>query len=132
MNRELYNKEFDIPETYLNYLTNFRDEKTIQNLLEKKKITYQLLKKLKHRMEVGGEKQQLGGDQFLSWINQTLNSNRSSIETMKDVRSITALDNQYNKTHNKIDLTTLNRPSKEHGNKLKEDVERINELIKII
>lgn len=131
MNSKLYNREFDIPETYLNYLRNFAQEKTISNLIEKKKITYSLLKKLKHRME-HGEKQQLGGDQFLGWINQVLNSNRSSIETMKDARSITSLDNQYITNHEKNDLSTINRPSKDHGNKLKEDISRINELIKIL
>jgi hypothetical protein len=80
------------------------------------------------------EKNVLGGDIFYNWINQTLQIDRSGLDVSKDAKLEAGVTNSHIKPHEKDDLRTMNRPSKEHGKsiddiKITESLKRINDLI---
>ncbi len=110
MNKDLYGKEYEIPSDILRNLNKFKDEKTISNIINKKKISYSLLKRLKNRME-NGELDNLGGNDFRNWVEQQLGEDRRSIHTSKDVKRKSGIANAFIKPHSKDDLV---RPSKRH------------------
>ena len=110
MNKDLYGKEYEIPSNILKNLNKFKDEKTISNIINKKKISYSLLKRLKNRME-NGELDNLGGNDFRNWVEQQLGEDRRSIHKSKDVKRKSGIANAFIKPHSKDDLV---RPSKRH------------------
>ena len=110
MNKDLYGKEYEIPSNILKNLNKFKGEKTISNIINKKKISYSLLKRLKNRME-NGELDNLGGNDFRNWVEQQLGEDRRSINTSKDVKRKSGIANAFIKPHSKDDLV---RPSKRH------------------
>ena len=110
MNKDLYGKEYEIPSNILKNLNKFKGEKTISNIINKKKISYSLLKRLKNRME-NGELDNLGGNDFRNWVEQQLGEDRRSIHTSKDVKRKSGIANAFIKPHSKDDLV---RPSKRH------------------
>jgi hypothetical protein len=110
VNKDLYGKEYEIPSNILKNLNRFKDEKTISNIINKKKISYSLLKRLKNRME-NGELDNLGGNDFRNWVEQQLGEDRRSIHKSKDVKRKSGIANAFIKPHSKDDLV---RPSKRH------------------
>lgn len=136
MNKDLYGKQYQIPNHTLEHLKKYETNETIGNLLSTGYVSYSLLKKMKHRME-NGEKDNLGGDHMLGWVNHMLNSDRSSLEKSKKIKSDTGMPNAYNKPHSRSDtknLNSLNRPSKNHHDfssdlKITESLKRINEIM---
>jgi hypothetical protein len=110
VNKDLYGKEYEIPSNILKNLNKFKDEKTISNIINKKKISYSLLKRLKNRME-NGELDNLGGNDFRNWVEQQLGEDRRSIHKSKDVKRKSGIANAFIKPHSKDDLV---RPSKRH------------------
>lgn len=110
MNKDLYGKEYEIPSDILRNLNNFKGEKTIANLINDKKISYSLLKRIKNRME-NGEVENLGGETFKSWVEQKLGEDRRAIKTSKKVKRKSGVANAFIKPHSKDDLL---RPSKRH------------------
>lgn len=110
MNKDLYGKEYEIPSNILKNLNKFKGEKTISNIINKKKISYSLLKKLKNRME-NGELDNLGGADFKNWVEQQLGEDRRSIHKSKDVKRKSGVANAFLKPHSKDDLV---RPSQRH------------------
>lgn len=136
MNKDLYGKEYSIPKHISDHLQNFSNAETIGNILSKGNISYSLLKKLKHRIE-NGEKDSLGGDKMLTWVTDTLNSDRSSLENSKTAKKESGLPNSFNSSPKDNDtkgLANLNRPSQSHHShnddiKITESLKRINEII---
>lgn len=133
MNKDLYGKNYPIPENILKHLERYNQNETIRNLLSSKQISYSLIKKCLHRME-NNEKDILGGDVFYNWLKQTLNSDRNSLNLSKDIKADIGMHNTHIKQHSKDNITTLNRPSKSHGRtndelKINENLKRINQLI---
>jgi hypothetical protein len=110
VNKDLYGKEYEIPSNILKNLNKFKGEKTISNIINKKKISYSLLKRLKNRME-NGELDNLGGNDFRNWVEQQLGEDRRSINTSKDVKRKSGIANAFIKPHSKDDLV---RPSQKH------------------
>ena len=110
MNKDLYGKEYEIPSIILKNLDNFKGEQTIKNLINSKKISYSLLKRIKNRME-NGEIDNLGGQNFKNWVEQKLGEDRRGIETSKKVKRKSGVSNAFIKPHSKDDLV---RPSKKH------------------
>jgi hypothetical protein len=94
VNKDLYNKIYTVPQNILNNLRKYSGNEIIDNILSRKTVTYQNLKKIKHKME-NGETEQLGGNQFLTWVNQSLNSDRSSIDLTKRNKMETGMENAY-------------------------------------
>ena len=110
MNKDLYGKEYEVPSDVLENLNSFRGEKTIENIINNKKISYSLLKRLKNRME-NGEIDNLGGENFKNWVEQKLGEDRRAIKTSKKVKRKSGVANAFIKPHSKDDLV---RPSKRH------------------
>ena len=110
MNKDLYGKEYEIPSDILRNLNKFKDEKTIANLISKKKISYSLLKRIKNRMD-SGELDNLGGQNFKNWVEQKLGEDRRAIKTSKKVKRKSGVANAFLKPHSKDDLV---RPSQRH------------------
>ena len=127
MNKDLYGKEYEVPTNILNNLKTFGGEKTINNILNSKKISYSNLKRIKNRMQNPEEKEKLGGDTFLKFIDTLLSSERGKKERSKQHKSeYGGLSNQFRKAHTnntgkidtKQDLAVL------------ENLKQINDLIK--
>jgi hypothetical protein len=110
VNKDLYGKEYEIPSDILKNLDKFKGEQTIKNLINSKKISYSLLKRIKNRME-NGEIDNLGGQNFKNWVEQKLGEDRRGIETSKKVKRKSGVSNAFIKPHSKDDLV---RPSKKH------------------
>jgi hypothetical protein len=110
VNKDLYGKEYEVPSDVLENLNSFKGEKTIKNIINKKTISYSLLKKIKNRME-NGEIDNLGGENFKNWVEQKLGEDRRAIHTSKDVKRKSGVANAFIKPHSKDDLV---RPSKRH------------------
>lgn len=110
MNKDLYGKKYDVPSDILENLNDFKDEKTIANIINNKKISYSLLKRIKNRME-NGEMDNLGGQNFKNWVEQKLGEDRRGIRHSKDVKRKSGVANAFIKPHSKDDLV---RPSKRH------------------
>lgn len=110
MNKDLYGKKYEVPTDILRNLKKFRGEKTIDKILDTKEITYSNLKRIKNRME-NDELDNLGGQDFKSWIEQKLGEDRRSIHKSKDVKRKSGVANAFLKPHSKDDLV---RPSQRH------------------
>lgn len=110
MNKDLYGKQYEVPSDVLENLNSFRGEKTIDNIINNKKISYSLLKRLKNRME-NGEMDNLGGENFKNWVEQKLGEDRRAIHTSKDVKRKSGVANAFIRPHSKKDLV---RPSQRH------------------
>ena len=150
MNKDLYGKEYEIPRHIVNTLksalqkygkNSTENVKRVKDLTETGKTTYQQLKRIKNWFDSNQntsdpEFHLLGGNTFKGWVDQTLNSDRDSIDLSKKAKSVTSLDNQYLDSHEKdSELKKHFNPSYSHkksGHKItgiKEQVERINDLI---
>ena len=110
MNKDLYGKYYELDETILNSLEKYKDEETISNLINDKKISYSNLKKIKNRME-NGEIENLGGQEFKNWIEQKLGEDRRAIHTSKDVKRKSGVSNAFLSPHSKRDSI---RPTERH------------------
>jgi len=110
VNKDLYGKYYELDETILNSLEKYKDEETISNLINDKKISYSNLKKIKNRME-NGEMENLGGQDFKNWIEQKLGEDRRAIHTSKDVKRKSGVSNAFLSPHSKRDSI---RPTERH------------------
>jgi hypothetical protein len=110
VNKDLYGKYYELDENILNSLQNYKDEETISNLLDKKQISYSNLKKIKNRME-NGEMDNLGGQDFKTWIDQKLGSDRRDLHTSKEIKRKSGAANAFIKPHSKRDFI---RPTERH------------------
>jgi hypothetical protein len=110
VNKDLYGKEYEVPSDVLENLNDFKGEKTIANIINNKKISYSLLKRIKNRME-NGEMDNLGGENFKNWVEQKLGEDRRAIRHSKDVKRKSGVANAFIRPHSKDDLV---RPSKRH------------------
>lgn len=110
MNKDLYGKKYEVPTDILRNLKKFRGEKTIDKILDTKEITYSNLKRIKNRME-NDELDNLGGQDFKSWIEQKLGEDRRAIHKSKEVKRKSGVANAFLKPHSKDDLV---RPSQRH------------------
>jgi hypothetical protein len=153
VNKDLYGKDYEIPRHIVNTLksalkkygkNSTENLKRVKDLTETGKTTYQQLKRIKNWFDTNQntsdpEFHLLGGNTFKGWVDQTLNSDRGSIDLSKKAKSIT-IDNQYLDSHEKnVDVRKDLRPSQSHKDSihrhatgLKEQVNRINDLIKKI
>ena len=151
MNKDLYNKKVKVPDEIREHMRNSfssissesNDEghKRNKEIQDSEEITYQQLKRIKNYFDnFKGDVQEKtyilnGGDYMKNWVNETLRFLRDDIYNVKKNKQEAGLPNQFNKTHHKDDLITMNRLSKSHNkinNELKEDLKRINNLIKKI
>jgi len=153
MNKDLYGKKFSVPEEVVRYLEQCHGaaqgaSETTEgyrrniDLREKKEVSYQQLKRMKNWFDnFNGDENDLsyilnGGNYVKNWVDRTLESMRNNIYNTKKNKS-EVLPDQFNKKSDKIDLSSMNRPSKSHNRtvdnyniKVTESLKRINEIIK--
>lgn len=110
MNKDLYGKYYPVPENILNHLKKYSNEKTISKILEDKKVSYTNLKKILHDIE-NGEKDNLGGDIFMSWVKTKLQIDRNNVKTSKKSKKSAGVKNAFLKPHKKTEIL---RPSLRH------------------
>lgn len=153
MNKDLYGKEYEVPPHLLNILSkslqkygdkSAENVKRVKELTETGKATYQQLKRIKNWFDSNPntsdpEFHLLGGGSFKGWVDQTLNSDRDTIDLAKKAKSV-VMNNQYLDSHEKNtnvgkDLSPSNSHKSKihrHATGLEEQVNRINQLIKNI
>ena len=121
--------------------SNDEGHKRNKELQDSEEITYQQLKRIKNYFDgYNGDVQEKsyvlnGGDYMKNWVNETLRFLRDDIYNVKKNRQEAGLPNQFNKTHQKDDLISMNRPSKSHNDynsEITETLKRINNLMKKI
>ncbi len=123
--------------------SNINDEgyKRNKELQDGEEITYQQLKRIKNFFDnYKGNVQDKpyilnGGDYMKNWVNETLRFLRDDIYNTKKNKQEAGLQNQFNKTHQKNDLSSMNRPSKSHNDfnsEITETLKRINNIMKKI
>lgn len=153
MNKDLYNKKVKIPDEIREHMrnsfnsvtseTNDEGHKRNKELQNSQEITYQQLKRIKNFFDgFKGDIQEKsyilnGGDYMKNWVNETLRFLRDDIYNTKKNKSEAGLTNQFNQTHEKSDLSSMNRSSKSHNKinsdiKITETLKRINDLMKKI
>lgn len=153
MNKDLYNKEYDIPsdvleslqkgfDTHSSRFQNTSGYKKNINLRDKEKISYKLLKNYKNKFDSGNLSKEryelMGGDRMKTWVDMILNQSRQAIKTSKTHRMNSGLSNSFIKPHSKGSLHNV-RPSLKHkktsfkfDTSLSEEVSRIKDIIKQI
>lgn len=150
MNKDLYDKEFEIPPHILSGLRkavakysnqSVENTKRAKELSETGKATYQQLKRIKNWFDsktnsTSPDFHVLGGFTFESWVNDTLKSNRESVRLPKEIRSV-AMDNQFLDTHKKNnDPRKYSRPKYSHKQRIhrvsgiSEEIQEINNWFK--
>ena len=74
-----------------------------------------------------------------NWVNETLRFMRDDIYTIKKNKQEAGFQNQFNKEHQKNDISSMNRSSKSHkktvdnyNTEITETLKRINEIMKKI
>ena len=151
MNKELYNKKVKIPDEIREHMRNSfnsissspNDEgyKRNNELQNSEEISYQQLKRIKNFFDnFKGTAQDTafilnGGEYMKNWVNETLRFLRDDIYTIKKNKKEAGLANQFNKSHEKNDISSMNRPTKSHNKyntEITETLKRINDLIKKI
>lgn len=152
MNKDLYGHKVSLPEDVVSYLQQCKDAavgsddttegyKRNQDLLNKKEVSYQQLKRMKNWFDnFDGHENDLsyilnGGHYVKGWVNKTLDSLRNDVKLGKEVKS-EVLPNQFIQNHEKNNLKNMNRPSKSHSDSVEyydmsvtEQLKRINQLI---
>lgn len=153
MNKDLYNKKFNIPDEIREHMRNSfnsvssesTDEghKRNKELQSAKKISYQQLKRIKNYFDnFKGDVQEKsyilnGGDYMKKWVDETLRYLRDDNYNSKKIASDAGLENQFIEPHQKDDVVSMNRPTKSHKKnnddiKITEALKRINDLMKKI
>ena len=139
MNKELYGNTYEIPENILRNLSKYSGQKTVDNLLGSKKISYSNMKKIIHDMK-NGEMENLGGNNFYNWLNNSLGINRDNSETSKRVKKNTGTENAYLSPHEKnktsVRSSDHKKASQRHSTAIDNDFlkleSRVIEELKII
>lgn len=158
MNKDLYNKEINIPnELRIHLKKNMamaknaaKDSEGYKRNLElqnKETISYPQLKRIKNFFDnFKGKTNEVeyilnGGREMHSWVNTTLNGMRENIKNVKKNKTEAGFSNQYRREHTKPGINI--RPSKEHlkttqrhatsignlPNPVMEEVEKIKQII---
>ncbi len=151
MNKDLKNDFYKLPDELLHHLTkNLKGSnksengfKRLKGICDQKGIGYKQAKKIKHEMENDMEPtvyKLIGGDELLSFINNSLDKRRDIVDGIKRVKMNSGLPNQFKKTHTKDkskNSTKVNLPKVAtnsdaimNNRAIYENIDRINNLIK--
>ena len=139
-NIKLKHKHFKIPEEVLSSLktghAGYRGPKKVEgwirtkNLLEDKKVSYELLKKIKHFFDTTDATANyalynLNGGQLMdSWVGKTLKYARDYVKRAKKNKSRTSTKNEFRKTHFKTPTTKPTKSRIERVPKNRDEIEK--------
>tara|TARA_Y100001938_G_C7917300_1_gene342604 strand:+ start:283 stop:747 length:465 start_codon:yes stop_codon:yes gene_type:complete len=151
MNKDLKNDFYKFPVELLSHLmknlngSNKSENgfKRLKGICDQKGMGYKQAKKIKHEMENDMEPtvyKLIGGDELLSFINNSLDKRRDIVDGIKRVKMNSGLPNQFKKTHTKDkskNSTKVNLPKVAtnsdaimNNRAIYENIDRINNLIK--
>lgn len=153
MNSNLYDKTIELPKEVKEYLQSCFDHipnsdasieghKRNEELRDSGYVTYQQLGRIKNWFDnYSGDGTDApfilnGADYMRSWVNQTIDDLRRRDDSRNQIRQDYMPDEIDNKMMKDLGpLADLARPSKDHSTfvqdiRIKEDIERINQLIK--
>ncbi len=132
MNKELYGNTYEIPENILRDLSKYSGEKTVDNILNNKSITYSNMKKMIHDMK-NGEMENLGGNNFFNWLSNNLGVSRDNSETSKRVKKKSGTENAYLSTHEKdktgVSPSDHKKSSQRHATSIDNDFLRLESSV---
>ena len=153
MNKDLYDRKVKLPETLINHLgksfemveadSNVEGYNRNKDLRNEPVLTYQQLKRIKNWFDsYNGNKKDApfilnGGDRMSKWCNHVLDHWRKTLESGKQIKMDTGMENQFIKNHEKDGLPQTPGQKHEKGlNKydvaVTENIKLINKLIKDI
>jgi len=117
MNSDLKDKKYTCPDEIIDELNvslskyqsggDTKGFKRAKEIVEKKKITYQQMKRIKNYFDNyngdgnNSEYQLNGGNKMRKWVNKALKVDRDNIDKVKSAKKDGGLDNVYLKTHEK-------------------------------
>ncbi len=153
MNSNLYNKTIELPKEVKEYLqacfdhipnsdASIEGHKRNEELRDSGYVTYQQLGRIKNWFDnYGGDGTDApfilnGADYMRSWVNQTIDDLRRRDDSRNQIRQDYMPDEIDDKMVKDLGpLADLARPSKDHSTfvqdiRIKEDIKRINQLIK--
>ena len=139
-NIKLKHKHFKIPEEVLSSLktghAGYRGPKKVegwirtQNLLEDKKVSYELLKKIKHFFDNTDASANYalynlnGGELMESWVGKTLKYARDYVKRAKKNKSKTSPKTEFRKSHTKTPTTKVPKSRMERVPKNRDEIEK--------
>ena len=127
MNSKLYGKNFTLTSDILSHLEQFKSEESIKNILSSKQISYSNAKRIIGRMSDPNEKEKLGGEKFLEYLNGLLGEKRGQVERSAEHKSeYGGMQNQFRKAHN----NNTKKIDTQQDLSVVESLQRINEIIK--
>jgi hypothetical protein len=131
VNKSLYNKKAKLPESLKKHLedsfnsiggdANTEGFNRNKDLRESGLVTYQQLKRIKNWFDVyTGNKEDApfilnGGDRMNKWCDSVLNHWRSSLESGKQIKSDTGMQNQFIDNHQKTGINVTPGSKHEKG-----------------
>lgn len=147
MNSNLYNNVAKIPDGLLKHLTdsfnsvqgdtNTEGYKRNEELRNSKNATYQQIKRIKNWFDsYSGNKEDApfilnGGDRMHKWCDEVLRVWRDGDNSNKEVKANAGMQNQYLDSHEKNSFNLADTHTTT-VDKLKEEVKKINKLIRIL
>jgi len=147
MNSNLYDRKAKLPDSLLKHLEDCFNSVSADNNVEgynrnkeirdSKIVTYQQIKRIKNWFQwFSGKKEDApfilnGGDRMSAWCDEVLNRWRQNDDSSKKHKSDAGMQNQYLDSHNKLGTGTQNSRTADQLS-VKEEIYRINKLIKII
>jgi hypothetical protein len=147
MNSNLYNNVARIPDGLLKHLsdafnsvqgdTNTEGYKRNEELRNSKNATYQQIKRIKNWFDsYSGNKEDApfilnGGDRMHKWCDEVLRVWRDGDNSNKEIKANAGMQNQYLDSHEKNSFNLANTHTST-ADKLKEEVKKINKLIRIL
>jgi hypothetical protein len=147
MNSNLYNNVARIPDGLLKHLsdafnsvqgdTNTEGYKRNEELRNSKNATYQQIKRIKNWFDsYSGNKEDApfilnGGDRMHKWCDEVLRVWRDGDNSNKEIKANAGMQNQYLDSHEKNSFNLADTHTST-ADKLKEEVKKINKLIRIL
>jgi len=151
MNQDLKNDIYVIPDTLISKLqsgvkslsTGEKGYDRCNNMISDGSLTHSQAKKFKSELEnelVDNDYEVVGGDDMLSFINNSLDGRRESVHRSKKIRQNSGEENVFKKTHTKDKTKNPTRVRKikvatsmddiSNNRAVYEEIDRIKQLIK--
>ncbi len=147
MNKNLYDRKAKLPDGLLKHLkqcftsvdadSNTEGYNRNKEISDSGYVTYQQIKRIKNWFDgYGGKKEDApfilnGGDRMKSWCDEVLRVWRDNDDSSKQHKSDAGMQNQYLDSHFKLGTGSQHSSTADQLS-VKEEIKRINKLIKVL
>lgn len=147
MNQSLYDRKAKLPDGLIKHLkqcfasvnadTNTEGYNRNKEITDSGYVTYQQIKRIKNWFDgYGGKKEDApfilnGGDRMKSWCDEVLRVWRDNDDSTKQHKSDAGMQNQYIDSHFKLGTGSQHSSTADQLS-VKEEIKRINKLIKVL